>query len=301
MSDGVYIVANDRVFDQTIALLSSLRLHNPEIPVFLVPFDEKYGQIWPICRDRFKVQMFPDLPFLGRLTQDIADIFPRDFLRLPNKMRKLSLWFGPLDHFVYIDADILLFQSIESSLEYLNNADFFCCDFQGKGRGLAEVFTSVIHERNIFTETDLKDIFNSGFWGSRKGLFTYEAMLELLKDCAAHREYFDFSTGTTDQPILNYLVLKAAERRVNITQANPDEPGSWAGSSHFQQKGNILYDDDRPLRYLHWAGCPMRPDGPYWELWKTYRFMDVSAPLQNLQPPKKAGIWERLKNKVKSS
>ena len=35
MTRGVYIVANDRVFDQAIALLPSLRLQDPNIPVFL--------------------------------------------------------------------------------------------------------------------------------------------------------------------------------------------------------------------------------------------------------------------------
>ncbi len=298
MSSGVYIVANDRVFDQTIAFLSSLRLHDPEITVFMVPFDNNYEAIWPICRDQFGVQMFPDLPFIEQLTSDVADVFPRDYLKLPNKMRKLSLWFGPLDEFVYVDVDILIFQSLKRSLEYLQNADFFCCDFQAKGRGLAEVFTPVVQEKGLFSELDLKDIFNSGFWGGRKGIFSYQEMLEVLKECAAHREYFDFSTGTTDQPILNYLVLKSIARRVNITQANADEPGSWAGSSHFEQKGNLLYDGDRLLRYLHWAGRPMRPGGPYWELWESYRFMDTSEPLRNLMPPPKANLLDRLKRKV---
>ncbi|MEM6823129.1 MAG: Npun_R2821/Npun_R2822 family protein [Verrucomicrobiota bacterium] len=298
MNRGVYFVANDCVFDQTIALLSSLRLHDPEVPVFLVPFDENYEQIWPICRDHFGVQIFPNQPFVEQLTNDVADIFPRDFLKLPNKMRKLSLWFGPLDEFVYVDVDILLFQSLTHSLAYLQDADFFCCDFQAKGRGLAEVFTPVVQEKGLFSEADLKDIFNSGFWGSRKEKFSYQEMLDTLKECANHREYFDFSTGTTDQPILNYLVLKLIERRVNIAQANADEPGSWAGSSHFKQQGNLLYDGDRRLRYLHWAGCPMRPSGPYWELWESYRFMNTAESLRNLMPPPKANLLGRLKRKV---
>ncbi|MEM1291198.1 MAG: Npun_R2821/Npun_R2822 family protein [Cyanobacteria bacterium P01_H01_bin.162] len=300
MTRGVYFVANDRVFDQAIALLTSLRLQDPDIPVFMVPFDQNYEQVLGICKDQFNIQLFPDLEFLDKLTQDIAEIFPRDFLKLPNKMRKLSLWFGPLDEFVYIDTDILLFQTVQNSLNYLEKADFFCCDFQRQGRGLAEVFTAVVQEQSIFTEAELQDIFNSGFWGGRKGTFSYEEMLALLRECAAHREYFDFSTGTTDQPILNYLVLKATERRVNIAQANSNEPGSWAGSSHFEQKGHLLYDGDCLLRYLHWAGCPMRPDGPYWDLWQSYRFQTVSESLRNLTPVRKISIWERISQKVKA-
>jgi len=282
MSCGIYIVANDRVYDQAIALLSSLRLHDPDIAVFMIPFDQNHEQVWSILKENFDVQLFPDLAFLEQLTQEIADIFPRDFLKLPNKMRKLAVWFGPLDEFVYVDTDILLFQSLQNSLDYLQTADFFACDFQQKGRGLAEVFTQTVVEQQLFTETQLRDVFNSGFWGGRKGAFSYDQMLQILRECAEHREYFDFSTGTTDQPILNFLILRAVERRLNITKVNPQEPGSWAGSSHFEEKNRLLYDGDRPLRYLHWAGTPMRPGGPYYELWHYYRFLQVKAPLLNL-------------------
>lgn len=282
MKRGVYIVANDRVFDQAIALLSSLRMHDPEIPVIMLPFNDDYARVWSVCRDYFNVDLYPDLDFLKELTKDVADIFPRDFLKLPNKMRKLGVWFGPLEEFVYIDTDILLFQSIQNSLKYLEEFEFFCCDFQQKGRGLAEVFNPIVQEQGLFSEAELQEVFNSGFWGGRKGVLSYDEMLVLLQECAAHKEYFDFSTGTTDQPIFNYLVLKATEKRVNITRANANEPGNWGGSSHFEQKGHLLYDGDRCLRYLHWAGTPIQPGGPYWDIWQHYRFLNVKEPLDNI-------------------
>ncbi|MGF1521084.1 MAG: Npun_R2821/Npun_R2822 family protein [Leptolyngbyaceae cyanobacterium] len=298
MSRGVYIVANDRVFDQAVALLSSLRLHDPDVSIVMIPFNEEHQKVWNVLRDNFNVQMFPDLEFLDQMTQDIANIFPRDFLKLPNKMRKLAVWFGPLDEFVYIDTDILWFEPISRTLDYLQQADFICCDFHHKGRGLADVFSPLIKEQKIFTEAQLQDVFNSGFWGSRKQVFSYEEMLRRLRECAAHREYFDFSSGTTDQPIMNYLVLNEMVRRLNITKVNPNEPGSWGGSPHFQEKEHLLYDGDRRLRYLHWAGTPMCPGGPYWEVWEYYRFRVVSEPLLNLKPVKKASLWQRIQQKL---
>lgn len=295
MSRGVYIVANDRVFDQAIALLSSLRIHDPEIPVFMLPFNEEHEQVEAVCREHFNVQLYPDLSFLEKLTQDIAEIFPRDFLRLPNKMRKLGVWFGPLDEFIYIDTDILLFQSIEKSLDYLNDADFCCCDFQQKGRGIAEVFNPTVQEQGLFSEAELQEVFNSGFWGSKKDIFSYDEMLAILKECAAHREYFDFSTGTTDQPILNYLILKTTDKRINIMRTNPNEPGNWGGSSHFQQKGHLLYDGELLLRYLHWAGTPMTTGGPYRELWEHYRFLKVKQPLLEHSKQSRNSIRKSLK------
>lgn len=299
MSRGVYIVANNRVFDQAIALLSSLRLHDPDIPVVMIPFNSDYQEIGSVLQRDFNVQLFPDLEFIETLTQDIADTFSRDFLKLPNKMRKLAVWFGPLDQFIYIDTDILLFESITTTLDYLQQANFVCCDFHHKGRGLADVFAPSIRDLNVFTDAQLHDVFNSGFWGSHQNAFTYEALLSLLQECAAHREYFDFSSGTTDQPILNYLVLKGIEHRLNITKVNPQEPGSWGGSPHFQLRDHLLYDGERQLRYLHWAGTPMRPGGPYWDVWEYYRFRLGTEPLRNLQPqpPKKAAWWHRVQRK----
>ncbi|MEM8613456.1 MAG: Npun_R2821/Npun_R2822 family protein [Cyanobacteria bacterium P01_H01_bin.105] len=298
MKSGVYIVANDRVFDQAIALLSSLRLQDQQTPVFMIPFNEDYQNVWQVLSRDFNVQLFPDLLFLEKLTQDIANIFPRDFLKLPNKMRKLAAWFGPLDKFIYIDTDILLFEPIQDTLSYLQKADFICCDFHHKGRGLSDVFSPLVREQSIFSETELQDVFNSGFWGSQNKAFTYETMLKLLGECAAHREYFDFSSGTTDQPIINYLVLKQIERRLNLTKVNVREPGSWGGSSHFREKKHILYDDNTRLRYLHWAGTPMRPQGPYWDIWEYYRFRVTSEPLKNLKPQKPMTLWQRLQKKL---
>lgn len=294
MSRGIYIVANDRVADNAIALLSSLRLHEPNIPVFMIPFDENHQYTADVLKKYYQVEIFPDLDFLDDFTKSIGEIFPRDFLKLPNKMRKLSAWFGPLDEFLYIDTDIILFRPISETLEFLKNIDFLTCDFHHKGRGLNDVFSPDILDINLFSESDLKDVFNSGFWGSRKGSITLERMKALLHECASHREYFDFSSGTTDQPVMNYLVLKSMDRRLNITRALENEPGSWGGSSHFVEKNHVLFDGDRPLRYLHWAGTPMGAGGPYRELWEYYRFRNCPLPLKTMDAAAKTGLWNNL-------
>lgn len=270
---GVYIVASDKVADNAIALLSSLRLQDPDIPVFLIPFNDDSSQVIQQLGDLYNVQLFPDLALIDTLTQRISEIFPRDFLALPNKMRKLAAWFGPLDEFLYIDTDILFFSPVADTLAYLDQADFIWCDYHYK-RGLKDVFSDVVPSQNIFSPGALEDVFNSGLWGSRKSALSLETLYDVLRECAAHPEYFDFSGGTTDQPIMNYLVLKTIPKRLNIAKANPNEPGSWGGSPHFEQRGHVLFDGDRPLRYLHWAGTPMRTGGPYRDLWTHYRYLN---------------------------
>jgi lipopolysaccharide biosynthesis glycosyltransferase len=278
---GIYIVANDKVLDNAIALLNSIRYHDPEIPIFLIPFDDKFEQVATILKEKHQVQLFPDLDFVEKFTAKIAEIFDRDFLALPNKMRKLVQWFGPLDQFLYIDTDILVFEKISEVLNYLDDAEFLCCDYHFKGRKLTDIFSPVVREQAIFTDAQLEDVFNSGFWGSQKNLFTEDQLYNLLTECSQHREYFDFSQKTTDQPILNYLILKSTTKRLNLVKLSDNEPGSWAGSPHFIERDHILYDGDKKLKYLHWAGTPMKPGGPYRELWEYYRYLGEERPSIN--------------------
>ena len=300
---GVYIVANDKVQENAIALISSLRRYDPDIPVYLIPFNQDYRTVADRLSE-YQVALFPDLGFLDQLTQQIGEIFPRDFLALPNKMRKLAAWFGPLDEFLYIDTDILFFTPVSDTLAYLDQADFIWCDYHFK-RGLEDVFSNVVREQNLFSAEALGDVFNSGLWGSRKSALSLEQLYQVLADCAAHREYFDFSSGTTDQPIMNYLVLKTIPRRLNIVKANLGEPGSWGGSPHFEQRGEQLFDGDRPLRYLHWAGTPMRAGGPYRSLWEHYRYLNdpegkaQALDQQSADPSKLFNLKARVKDQLK--
>lgn len=297
---GIYIVANNRVAEQAIALLKSIRLHDSEVPVWLIPFNEDYQEIAEILGSKHDVQLWSDLEFLERFTQKIAATFPGDFLALPNKMRKLVAWFGPLEEFLYIDADIIVFEKIAQVLDNLSEYGFICCDYHHSGRGLQDIFSPLVREQGIFTEAQLADVFNSGFWASKKGTISEGQMYDLLLEAARHREYFDFSSQVTDQPILNYLVLKSIPDRLNLVKTPEGAAGSWAGSVHFTEVDRILYDRGKRLKYLHWAGKPMRTGGPYRELWEYYRYLHEPLPERPVTPQKSQGGWQQLLGKVKS-
>lgn len=275
---GIYIVANDKVMENAIALLNSIRFYNQNIPIFLIPFNEDYHQVAETLGRLHDVKVFPDLDFLEQLTQKVGEIFDRDFLKLPNKMRKLVVWFGPLDEFLYIDTDIVVFEDIVANLDYLSEVDFFCCDYHFSGQKLRNIFSSFVLENNLFTEKELEDVFNSGFWASKKGIISLEQLYDTLRECSQHREYFDFTQGVTDQPILNYLVLKNIPKRGNLVKTPAGGPGSWAGSPHFKEKDHILYDGGKRLQYIHWAGTRMQPGCPYWKIWEHYRYLHEGKP-----------------------
>ena len=300
MSCGIYITANDRVIEQAIALLNSIRLHDSDIPVVLIPYDDNYQAIAKILQERYGVQLYPDLQFIDRLSNQLHQIFGENFFARPNQFRKQACWFGVFDKFLYIDTDIVVFEKLSNSLNYLNDYDFICCDYQYAG-GIKNVFTSQVIEKNVFSSHEIQDIFNGGFWGSKKNLISEKILYDTFSECAAHPEYFDFSQKTSDQPIINYMVLKHIPRRFNIVRRPGGAPGNWAGSNHFQIQGNQLIDPNvnQPLQYLHWAGIRLEPGCPYWNIWKHYRYLNEPLPDDDSFQKTPKSFWNSLVEKVK--
>lgn len=300
MTRGIYITANDRVADHAIALLNSIRLRDQQTPIVLIPYDEAYHQVADVLNQRFGVVVYNDLDFIQRLSVNLQQIFGDRFFARPNQFRKQACWFGPFDEFVYIDTDVVVFEKIIDNLNYFADYDFICSDYQHKG-GITNVFTSAVIENGVFSEAELQDIFNGGFWGSKKGLISENDLYATFRDCAAHPEYFDFSQKTSDQPIINYMILKRIPRRFNIVRRPGGAPGNWAGSPQFVRQGDVLVDPshEQPLQYLHWAGIRIEPGCPYWDIWEHYRYLnEENPPADTTTLPQTKPLWQRLRDSM---
>ncbi|HEY9859972.1 MAG TPA: Npun_R2821/Npun_R2822 family protein [Candidatus Obscuribacterales bacterium] len=299
MSRGIYILANDRVLDQAIALLNSIRAYDADTPIVMIPYNEQYQVAAERLQRSHGVQVYDDVAFLQRLSDQLQQICGDKLFDRPNLLRKLACWFGPFEEFLYIDTDIVVFEKIVNVLDHLTDYGFLCYDYQYTS-GIKQVFMPKIIEDEIFSDIELKDVFNSGFWASKKGLLTEENIYDTFRTCASHPEYFFLLNS--DQTVLNHLVLKHISHRLNLAQSSQKQPGCWAGSKHFQQQGNTLLDAkvDLPLRYLHWAGVRIQPGGAYWDIWKSYRYLHEPAPTDAISVPPKKKIWQKLVNKVRS-
>ncbi|MBH8572990.1 methionine synthase [Nostocaceae cyanobacterium CENA369] len=295
MTRGIYIIANDKVTDHAIALLNSIRLHDKNTPIILIPYDDNYHAIADTLNKYYGVQTYEDLEFIDRLALKLHETFGGQFFARPNQFRKQACWFGPFDEFLYIDTDIVVFEKIIDNLNYLAESDFICCDYQHLG-GIKNVFSPQVLEDKVFEEAEIKDIFNGGFWGSKKNLISEKDLYETFAECAAHPQYFDFSEKTSDQPIINYMLLKRIPRRFNIVRREGKAPGNWAGSPHFKQQNYILFDTavNQPLQYLHWAGIRIQPGCPYWEIWEHYRNLNPALPAAVIPTPAKKSQWWQL-------
>lgn len=304
MTRGIYITANDKVTEQAIALLNSIRHYDKDTPITLIPFDDNSDAIAKLLREQYGVKLYEDLDFMNRLARKLYEIFGEGFFNTPNKLRKQACWFGEFDEFLYIDTDVVVFDKIVDNLKYLQEYDFLCYDYQHVG-GIKNVFTPKIFTDGVLKEKDIQGIFNSGWWASKNNLFSEQDLYDIFKECNAHPEYFDFSQKTTDQPILNYIILTHVPRHFNIVHRPEQVPGSWAGSPQFKRRGDILFDPncDRALQYLHWAGIRIEPGCPYWDIWKHYRYLHEKNPPQDPfgQKWKRQGqrLLQNLKQKLK--
>ena len=301
MERGIYIITNDKVLEQAIACLNSIRHWDPDIPIVLIPYDENYHAAAQRLEADYGVSLYPDLEFIDRLSQNLQTIFGAEFFARPNQFRKQACWFGPFERFLYIDVDVVVFSQIANVLDYLDEYDFLCYDYQHKG-GIHNVFTSAVLEEAVFSDTELQDIFNGGFWASKKGLLEEEDLYSAFRECAAHPQYFDFSEKTSDQPIINYMILKRLPRRINLVRLNGKGSGNWAGSQHFKYDGMRLIDPaaDKPLDYLHWAGIRIQPGCPYWDIWSYYRYLNNPEEKPPAQPPSSPSLARSLVRKLKS-
>jgi Mannosyltransferase putative len=301
MTRGIYIIANDQVMDHAIALLNSIRLHDADTPIVMIPYDDNYHAIAATLNKHYGVKVYEDLDFIERLSLKLHETFGGQFFARPNQFRKQACWFGPFDEFLYIDTDIVVFEKIIDNLNYLAEADFLCCDYQHFG-GIQNVFTTTVLEEKVFTINELKDIFNGGFWASKKNLISEQDLYETFAECAAHPEYFDFSQKTSDQPIINYMLLKRIPRRFNIIRREGKAPGNWAGTPHFKIQENTLIDPtvNQTLQYLHWAGFRIEPGCPYWDIWEYYRNLNSDLPPAVFDTPVRKSAWQQNVDKLKN-
>ena len=115
---GIYVLGNDRVIDDALALMHSLQRYAPGYPVFLIPYDDHHHRLARLLRDRFGVEKHED-PLLF----DLLDKHARAISASEPAYRKFACWFGPLEEFIYLDTDIVVFQDQKDVFDLLAEYD----------------------------------------------------------------------------------------------------------------------------------------------------------------------------------
>ncbi|MEG4285824.1 sugar transferase [Microcoleus sp. A006_D1] len=287
--NGICTLANDTVSDQLIALLNSIEvILGSNIPVCIYPFDEDVQQIQAEIARRPNVFMYEDIASIQRWDKFMEAAAPerlnRQKFRLYGAHRRFCAFDGPFEKFIYMDADTLAMNSLDAVFDKLNESDFVVYDFQFTAPTKVYNFLSP-KLLQIFDQNRINsEIFCSGFYGSKQGLFerdTREWLLSQLQSGEAEILY----AGAGEQPLLNYMVMKTGMNSYNFAYSLPDgeKTGCSVTSKHFQARDNILYDKGNRLTYIHYIG--VQPDlirrvcagenieFPYRDLFLHYRYL----------------------------
>ena len=327
--DGICTLANDRIYDQLVALLNSIEVNGgKDLPVCVYPYDDNTERIKAEIAQRPNVQLFDE-----REVIDLWDNFAKSawephptakerWLKAGSKgyhrfgtHRRYCAFDGPFDRFIYMDGDTLLMSPLDRVFAQLDNYDCVVYDFQHKDiTHVYEVTSPKLLE--IFPQERLnQEIFCSGFYASKKGLFDGERRNWLIEQLRAGEAEIVYPMAV-DQPLLNYMMMRSNFSIYNLALQLPKEErtGCCVTSPHFQALDNILYDRGKRLTYIHYIGLSSslftrlcsgeNLDFPYRDIFLHYRYLYEPSQrpvftdtLKPYQPPTPT-FWQKVTRKL---
>jgi hypothetical protein len=296
--DGICTLANDRVFDQLIALLNSIEaIYGDKMPVCIYPYDDNTTQIAAEIARRPHVQLYDNQDSIKQWDEFVCSVWDthptaqahwqtisqEKYFRVGTH-RRYCAFDGPFDRFVYMDADTLLMSPLDAVFNQLNQYDWVVYDFQYKD--LSHVYNLQSAKlRELFTQEQLQtEVFCSGFYASKKGLFNAQNQ-ELILDKLRQGEAEVLYDMAPDQTILNYMVMRLGISNYNLALnlPNNEKTGCCVTSPHFETREQILYDKGKRLTYIHYIGLKSalfrqvcageNLDFPYRDLFLHYRYL----------------------------
>lgn len=287
--NGICTLANDNVFDQLIALLNSIdAILGLKTPVCIYPFDHQIARISQEIAKRPNVFIYDDQESIKRWDEFMVAAAPERLdsskFRLYGAHRRFCAFDGPFDKFIYLDADTLVMDSLTKVFDKLDTYDFIVYDFQFKD--ISKIYNPKSSKLlQTFTQKRLDtEVFCSGFYGSKKGVFNSKNCNYILSNLRQGEAEILYE-GAGEQPLINYMVMKCGISIYNFAQQLPSEEitGCAVTSKQFVEKDHILYDKGNRLTYIHYIGvhpninqavCAGKNiDFPYRDLFLYYRYL----------------------------
>jgi lipopolysaccharide biosynthesis glycosyltransferase len=301
MTDGIYTLANDAVYDQLVALLNSIEVNaGSDVPVCVIAYNEQMDRVREEVKSRKNVEILDD-PALFERWEDFSyrvwQTHPNalrvwqeqgiktKFYRVGENHRYVAFDSdSPFKNFIYLDADTLVLNSVDFIFKQLDESDFVVYDFQYKEP--AHIYNLESPKLlELFDESRIKtEIFCSGFYASKRGLFT-EEQREWLISKLAEGEAEVLYRNAPNQSVLNYMRMRLGLSVYNFAFNLPDsqKTGNSITSSHFENRDNVLYDKGSRLMYLHYIGLSSKLfnrlcageniDFPYRDIFLHYRYL----------------------------
>lgn len=300
MIEGIYTLANDKVFDQLVALLNSIQTNaGKDYPVCVIAYDDATKRVEQEIAKRANVTFLNNKGFFNSWEDfsyqawqghpNALEIWSKQGISGVNRIgmnRRYSAFdsAAPFDKFLYFDADVLVLNSLAYLFEQLDQSDFIVYDFQYKDPShIYDINSPKLHK--VFSKGRLEtEIFCAGFYGGRKGLFTPEQREWLVQQLnKGEGEILYYSAP--NQSLLNYMKMRLNIPVYNFALELPADKrtGCSVTSSHFEMADYRLFDKGEQLTYLHYIGIGSSVfkrlcqgeniDFPYRDIFLHYRYL----------------------------
>jgi len=295
---GVYFLANDRVLDLCVAFLNSFRAHNPNLSLCMVPFDESIQELEKL-RKSYDFTIYENNKIF-KICDEISMVFHN---KVHGQYRKLAIWDGDFDEFIYIDVDSIVLQDIEPVFELLSDYDFITasCNYASN---LKWVWKKSIYKSGLLSLEQIAYAASTGFISSKKSALTLKYADDTARNSHILKQHI-VHCGL-EQSFFNYLIVTSGKRYTGLQIPSSNgglRAGSfnywWAGRENPEIKHKQLNSGSAPFFLIHWAGLwqpkmlerivfrimkilhiknkdehpKMRFFMPYKRLWRHYRFM----------------------------
>ncbi|MGJ5675226.1 MAG: Npun_R2821/Npun_R2822 family protein [Nostochopsis sp.] len=300
MTNGIYTLANDLVYNQLVALLNSIEVNaGKDLPVCVIAYNDQIDKIRTEVASRNNVSLLENPNIFARWEEFSLKVWQshptaiktweergiKNFYRVGENRRYCAFDFDSLfEKFIYLDADTLVMQPLDFIFEQLDHHDFVVYDFQYKDP--AHIYNLKSPELlEIFNQQQIEsEIFCSGFYASKRGIFPPEQrdwLLSKLNEGESDVLYM----SAPNQSVLNYMRMRANVSFYNFALNLPGNKatGCSVTSPHFENQNNILYDHENRLTYLHYIGLSSKLfnrvcsgeniDFPYRDLFLHYRYL----------------------------
>lgn len=289
VSYGIYTLANDVVYDQLVALLNSIEIHiGLDIPVCVIPFDDRLEQVKREINSRPNVTLFDDANAIARwetFAEQVWAAHPAAQTNSPQHWglghhRKFVVFDGPFDQFIFYDADSLVMKPVDAAFERLKTYDFVFDDWEHrKSREVAALRITLIEKSGSYTEEQVRaNLHCSSFFGSKKGIFG-ESELKRLTQRLIEKEEIDWVSRWWDDAFLfSYMTLRSDRPLFNFT-LSPDpreRTGNCANADPFVNIDQVLYNQQglKPIHRIHYMGYSSK------DFARLTRGEDVAIPYQ---------------------
>jgi hypothetical protein len=275
---GVFFSANDAVLDWTLAFLNSFRASNPDLPLTLIPFDEKSDATRRLSPE-YGFDVYEDAAFAR-----LEEIGRRLELGLtahgPHWFRRFAAFWGPYANFLYLDARQVILAPLDG---FLDAPAGYGLDFVHYDTAIDQVYEPGAFRVDLLSKGARG--FNSGRWASRRGILTLEELEHFGEQAALHRS--NLNSRNTDQAFLNLCVDLKGLKHGHIAELEGDlctsgwarQPGSIyrdaTGSWRLWDHGGL--DHKKRMILLHWAGISRKRGLPHTAIFHRYRTMRMTS------------------------